>query len=533
MVIDQLTGLWRKGCEVEAEVWNFLGLPELELRAYTEVAQYRKAQGWDQHYVLFAECQAAHLGFLLGKKDASVVADLNALQTELKGTKRVTPDDVMNVSLLIADVHLRGGNAEPGWQIINGMRKDPAVSPNMKFRTDREWCRHRVRTGALEEVEPTLLGLLETARTGGIKREEIDLYRIYSDFLVASGRYEDALRIQNELLRLLRAFNVHPRIPEALYGLAKIRALMGQKLSADEALAEARENLGAAKLPAASVERIRAAISIPLPAAEKEDSAPPRSDLQPRSSLMVPLAGMPARGLFSLTNPSGAYESGKLTLAGPGLSSRHDADAGQFYVQLGTTGGQPRLVQQLTLAPGSTVLVDLLLDTAKTATAQKVEISWQPNDGGAEQKAVWSTDKPEAGVSLAVTDASEYLDNPFYLIPVYHLIQYQDDFEQAVDFRVVASQPARVEMYDEGERLVFVDAEGDGAFAAAGDSIGQDMNRNGDPDLRLQASAKERRFMLFVRPHGKLEKDGLSLDIQVKVQGEWRTYSTDRIVAGE
>ncbi|QTN33836.1 hypothetical protein HZ994_16460 [Akkermansiaceae bacterium] len=533
VVIDQLTALWRKGCDVEAEVWDFLGLPELEMKSHTEVAQYRAKKGWDQHYVLFAECQAAHLGFVLGKKDASVVADLNALQAELKGTKRVLPDDLKNVSLLIADIHLRSGNAEPGWQIINGMRKDPAVSANMKFRADREWCRHRVRTGALEEVEPALLALLETARSGGIKREEIDLYRIYSDFLIASGRYEDALRIQNELLRLLRAFNVYPRIPEALYGLAKIRALMGQKLSAEEALAEASEKLDAAKIPAASAARIRATISTPLPAAEKEDDAKPRIDLQPRRSMMVPLAGLPSRGLFSLTNPSGAYESGNLTLTGPGLSARHDADAGQLFVQLGTTGGQPRLVQPLTLAPGSTVLVDFLLDAAKSDAAQTVEISWQPNGGGAEQKAVWSTDKPEAGVSMAVTDASEYLDNPFYLIPVYHLIQYQDDFEQAVDFRVVASQPTRVEMYDQGEQMVFVDAEGDGSFASEGDSISQDLNRNGEPDLRLEASGKERRFMLFVRPVAELKAKDLDLEIQVKIQGEWQTYSTDRIVGAK
>lgn len=531
IMIDQLMGLWRFSREVEAEIWDFVGLPELELRAHEEVGKFKASDGNAQHYVLISKCRNLQLRFLLGKADASVVDELKRLQVKLKAMNEVAPDDVKEISLSIADVLLRGGRAEEGWVLLDEMRKDASSSSQTRFRANREWCRHRVMIGELDGVEPQLLSLLEISRTGGIKREEIDLYRIYSDFLVASGRYNDALRIQGELIRLLKTFNVYPRLPEAMHGLAKIRALMGQKQSADDALTSARQQLDGIKLPAESIDRIRSIITTPLPAMRQEDTAVAKIDLQPLRSLMIPLVGLPARGLFSLTNPSGKYESGKLSIVGNGLVLRYDANAAQVLVQVGAQNGQARLVHPLTIKPGSTVLVDLSLEMNQKDPSQSVTIEWQPNAGGSKQTAVWKADKPEEGISIAVTDASEYLDNPFYLIPIYHLLQFKGDYDQAVDFRIQSTQPARVEMYDQGEQLIFVDAEGDGQFTTVGDLIGQDMNRNGEPDLRLAAKENERRFMLLIRPLSPLKGKDLELKIQVKIQGVWETHSTDRIIA--
>jgi hypothetical protein len=532
IMIDQLMGLWRFSREVEAEIWDFVGLPELELRAHEEVAKFKASDGNARHYVLISKCRNLQLRFLLGKADVSVTKEFQRIQDKLKEMNEVVADDVKEISLFMADVLLRSDRAVEGWVILDAMRNDAASSEQSRFRANREWCRHRVIAGKLDDVEPQLLALLEIARAGGIKREEIDLYRIYSDFLVASGRYSDALRIQGELIRLLKAFNVYPRLPEAMYGLAKIKALMGQKQSADDAFAAARQKLDELKLPAESIERIRSIISTPLPTIiQKEDTVTVAVDLQPRRSLMVPLAGLPARGLFSLSNPSGKALSGKLMLEGENLSASYDANAAQVIVQVGGDKGKAKVEQPLALTPGSSILVDLSSEMNQIDASKSVKLEWHPEDGSNKQTAVWNTDMPEDGVSVAVTDASEYLDNAFYLIPVYHLMQFKGEYDEAVDFRIEASQPSRVEMYDQGDQLVFVDADGDGVFKTKGDLIGQDMNRNGEPDLHFAVKENERRFMLYIRPQAPLKGKDLELKIQVKIQGEWQTHSIDRIVA--
>ena len=99
--------------------------------------------------------------------------------------------------------------------------------------------------------------------------------------------------------------------------------------------------------------------------------------------------------------------------------------------------------------------------------------------------------------------------------------------------RVVASQPTRIELYDQDDRLVMVDAAGDGDLVSRGDLISQDLNRNSLPDLRLAPSTTEQRFRLFVQPLQAISADGLLLELQMRQQGQWITCSTDRILPGE
>ena len=534
MVTSTLTDIWRKGSDVTAESYRFLGMKELELSEYQAISSFRTEQGWALQYVDLAKCRAAHLRYVLGRADKSVIGEMITLRDKIAGNPLAALDDQHRISLLIADIHFRADEPAKGWLLIDQLRADTTLSANIKSRILKEWCRHRVRENLLDDVEPTLIRLLTEAREGGVKREEIDIYQTYAGFLVESSRLNDALQIQTELLRLLRSFDLFPRLPEALHGLARIQALIGQTDAAQASLSDARAALDGKTVPPGFKSRIDGLLAAELPAAATPAKVAEVAgvDLQPRRSMMVPLSDLPARGLFSLTNTGARQQSGNLVLRGPQLSVRPETPDDQFIVDIADDAGEPIITRPLTLQPGEALVVDLSLAASKTAEGAKVDLLWEPNQGEA-QSAEWQSDSAEEGVTMAITDASEYLENPFYLMPVYHLLQYLDDFEQAVDVRVVASQPTRIELYDQEDRLVMVDAAGDGDLVSRGDLISQDLNRNSLPDLRLAPSTTEQRFRLFVQPLQAISADGLLLELQMRQQGQWITCSTDRILPGE
>lgn len=522
------TGNWREAKLLVADGYRFLGLVELELGTLRELCEFNPGESLGAHRVATGRCRALHAEYVLGQKGPEVVMEIGKVSRGLEGDAGAPRDDAERMRLLIADIHFRQGNAKRGWEVLGEVRGRD-LSRDARFEADREWCRHRVDLGLADGVEPVLVDLLRIAREGGLKQREIDLYEIYARLLVSLGRYDDALAIQQELIRLLRSFDLFPRLPAALAQLARIHALIGERSRAEARLREAREMLEQAELPAPTKEWLGAPLGKKLPGpADGYEPAATRADLQPRRAVMVPLEGLPSRGLFTLSNFSAKPVRGKLHFRGSGLSLGAVGDA-SVTVNVAAPGGGGGLTHPLEVPAGEMVAIDLAQAPAADSGTTTVTILWQPEEGEP-QTAEWSAEPAEQGVSIAVTDAGDYFDNPFYLIPVYHLIQYQDAFAEVADLRVVASAPTRVELYDSNDELVFVDADGDGAFTSEGDIISKDLNRNGSGDLVLDASAKELRFRLFVRPIDRKGLDELTLDLQMLWQGEWITHSTDRLI---
>jgi hypothetical protein len=530
LVMADYTGHWRNAKWLSASGFRFLGIPELELKECEELSEFHPEEGRGIFKLQMARARAAHLRYSLGRVEAAAalktMGEIRAIQ---RSDAYKAEQDADLVYLMVADTHFRQGNAKRGWEVIGEIRAKADLSRDMRFQVDSEWCRHRVETAEYEGVEAVLIGLLKTAREGGLKQREIGLYETYAKLLIGLGRYGDALVIQRELIRLLRSFDLFPRVPAALWQLAGIHALLGERDLAAAAVREANRLLEEAKLPDSSKQRLRVILAKPLPdaAAKKPDTA--KSDLQPLRSMMIPLEGFPARGLFTLTNHSGNGVSGELRFKGAGLAFRGGAVEGMVGVDVAAPGGGGEITRKVSIAAGDFLAIDLSRHPVPNAARATVAITWLPA-GGEPQTAEWIGDGAEEGVSLAVTDAGEYLDNPFYLIPIYHLLQYKDAFAQVADVRVVASRPTRIELYDQNDELVLVDADGDGTFRSEGDMISKDLNRNGAGDMVLEATAKERRFRLFVRPAEALPGGELSLDIQLFQQGEWVTHSTDRIL---
>ncbi|OYV06575.1 MAG: hypothetical protein CFE26_05555, partial [Verrucomicrobiales bacterium VVV1] len=309
--------------------------------------------------------------------------------------------------------------------------------------------------------------------------------------------------------------------------LATLNALLGQKDRAIADLAAAKQLSESPKIPEGAKKRLREIIARPLPEASPAiPKVAPIADLQPMRSMMVPLEGLSARGLFTLSNPSGSAITGTLRLQGKGLAFTAAAEP-VVGVEVAKAGGSDTISRALTLPAGEFVFIDL--SSAPQSANTQVSIVWSPTNGES-QTAEWTTDQPESGVSLAITDAAEYLNNPFYLIPFYHLVQYRDTFARALDVRVVASAPARIEFYDSSDELVCVDADGDGAFTSPGDMISKDLNRNGWGDLVLDPKSQELRFRMLVHPAKVVPNGELNLDLQIFDQGKWNTHATDRLV---
>lgn len=523
------TGHWRRLRTVMAAGYRFLDLKELELQECLELISFNEDEGRNYWDVQLADARAMHLKVILGLADSSVLKDMEATRLILLKPSYNAPDDADLVHLMMADIHFRTGQEASGWEIIDKLRTTKNLSRDMRYEIDMEWCRHRVATGKYDTVENQLVALLAIAREGGLKQREIALYEIYADLLIGLGRHGDALLIQKELLRLLESFDLFTRIPTALGKLARIQALMGQSAQAETSLKQAQERLAAAAIPSDAKARLRTRLDIPLPSPAQGVETPSAvTDLQPIRSMSIPLAGLPARGLFTLTNLSNKESRGELGLRGTGLVFQEGADD-MIAVDTDAPNGKPTLSRVLSLPPGSVTLIDFSRWEEAGNRETRVMVEWKPSTGKP-QTAEWRAEQEEKAVSIAITDAAEYTDNPFYLIPIYHLLQYKDTFAQAADLRVVASQPARVELYNATEELVFVDANGDGAFVSEGDLVSADLNRNGYGDIELKPDAKESRFRLFVRPLKQETGKEITFDVQLFNAGKWETFSSDRLL---
>ncbi len=527
--ITDYTGTWRKAQAVKAAGYRFLGLIELELKVLEEMSTFNTEEWLGWHHVLLARSRALHIKYLLGTEKAGVVMTMGEISEELRKANYPSKDDPDRVRLMIADIHFRQGNTKRGWEVLNEIHTRQDMSRDMRFEVDSEWCRQRVALGLNDGVESVLIGLLKIAREGGLKQREIGLYETYAQLLVNLGRYEDALAIQQELIRLLKSFDIFPRIPGALRELAVIQALMGQSEKAEASLREAQDALAKAKLPDDAKVRLEQHMKDKLPSsAEGYEPEKVATDLQPLSSFMVPLEGLPARGYFTLANLSGEAVNGVISFRGTGLALGEPQELG-VRLNASVADGKDALTLPVRIPAGEIFTIDIHRAASDEGKAMQVALVWKPHLGDA-QTATWSTDAAEEGVSLAITDAGEYLENPFYMIPVNHLLQYKDTFAQVADFRVIASAPARIELYDPNDELVFVDADGDGKFISEGDIISKDLNRNGYGDMALVATEKEMRFRLFVHPSNPKATEDLSLDLQLFRQGVWVTHSTDRLV---
>lgn len=378
-----------------------------------------------------------------------------------------------------------------------------------------------------QTAEKTLRELMEAVRVNGVKMDELDLYRMYVKWAMLAGKWDEALRAQREVMRLLEAFRMTPILPLELATLSRIMAELGNHAESDRLAALAKKgSVGREKLFIQSVEDELAK----RPAAGISDSSS-RVKLQPSKVLSLALDNFPSRAVVSLVNHGTREAKGALKVSGLPAKIRWDQELGTGTVEVTDARGNSaeQLGAEIRIAAGA---VAVFFCSGKLASEmnQTVFLEWVGEGQGAE-RCEWTIEVADKESDGAVIDAAEYTDDPFFLIPVYHHLQSRS--KGPVNLRVVASRPCRVEMYDEEGVLQMVDAEGNGSLENSGDWLGLDRDRNLAAEVVPDEVTGETRFLFHLDPKEWNSEEPLRIRVEWLVDGTWFLAAEDQIVFGK
>ena len=348
----------------------------------------------------------------------------------------------------------------------------------------------RLDSGSTVGVESDLFEALKWFRLMGGLRAETGAHVQYVRFLRAAGRTAEArAMLADALARLAR------------YPNARLAAELQRETTA----------LGGLRFAGPAVRVGRAPVSA--------------SDLQPIQLTTCVAPGEAAQGRFILANPGIVPVAGVLTVKGSGIAARWDPAGLRWEINLQEAGGPPEASQAVVLPPLTQVAIDLTAPAPGTGVQQAV-LGWTVD--GTTQTNWWRFSAGAAPVEAADIDTNLALANPFYSVPLHHVIRYRGQTGLTQNIRVVTSVPSRVELLDADGRVLAVDATGDGSFDGVGDVLFVDADRNGFPDVQLDAANPVRAVDVLVYPLSACDETDVRIELLDR-QGSWQLQSTDRL----
>jgi len=502
------------------------GYPEEAVRLLNEIIA--KGEGYYHTKPIFV--YRAKLDLILAKiamgekpEDALAVADKAA---ELAPTHFYYSRRTQTIMTILDKVRVYHamGHAEEAWEIVNDLFAQTAkdVNPYLEILTVNAAIDLAVAEGCMHpELEGWLVRALDHERQMGNKFKELPLYEKYAQFLMAQGRFAEAEQIQLEAIRLSKAMNLPKRLETNLGVLASMKNTQ-------------RENAVATVTHQETPLQKTTEVSQPADenTTESFQSILSAVDVQPRLSLSAALEGQAAYGRFYIHNPSTRPQQGELVLSGPIDQPKWQQE------QWLTVGSSPEfstteLRQAVTLNAGESCIVDITGLPSKDGSGTQVQCRWIPQ--GQQQSNIlghWKYQTSATGKRTAVIDAHEFQSNPFYLIPIHHMIQRCEiGNRQTVDISIEASVPMRIESYDAATgELLAIDANGDGDFLDKGDFISSDQNRNSWPDLTFEKDQRLASLVLYVKSLGNAPKEiEQELTVKLLINDEWQVDATDVI----
>lgn len=429
---------------------------------------------------------------------------------------------------------------EAAWEIVDGLMAKVADDANPQYwltmldtAIDLALADGAVRS----ELEDWLILALDNARQMGNKFKELPLYEKYARFLFLKGRYSEAVQIQQEAVRLAMAMNLPKRQADNSTVLADMKQNLGSEDSVVEDTSDQQVVAAHPNSAVSETERPDAVvIDLGTITSAHPVEMPIAVDIQPRASLSSSLKGQGAYGRFYVYNPAATAQSGTLRLIGP-IDRIKWEDGRRLSVGSCPVFKDTEWSQEIRLAAGTSCIIDItgLPDSDTEEAVYTCQCQWIPNgDESAVVSGIWEYQTSETEKRTAVIDAHELQDNPFYLIPIHHMIQRLDIAEeQIVDFSVEASSPARIESYDAySGTLLSVDANGDGDFQDGGDMVSGDSNGNNWPDLTFKKRQRLSSLVLYVQPGAKNVNDDTELTVRIRTEDGWQTDAVDVIKPG-
>jgi hypothetical protein len=442
----------------------------------------------------------------------------------------------------------------------------------------------RLNKGDMAGAEADVKESLAIYRTLGKKVREPALYDIYARLLGKQGNCESATRTWEEGFALCENIQLHFRALRMLLGLAELQMQCGQIAALDltwkridKFVADHPSDLAPPTLLCLHLARLeylkqkgvafelvaadRAAQSFvassglsayqlrpfaawtkafpgilsslqPRPAIKAPPFRRPELDLQPVFERTRVRTNEAARGYFLLTNPSAEPASADLSVENDSFNCEWVTNQDYLSLNISPKGsselGNQKL--QFDLSPGQQVLLIAECDPLLQQTNHDLAIKL----GGSKPQVVhWDFGSEADARTLAVVNASLAEDNPFYSLSLFHEVYFRGEQEQRTNLRVQASEPCRIEIIDPvSHELLAVDANGDGDFEDAGDSIATDLDLNVYPDLIVSPTADVRRFELVVFPRFKENRNPREIEITLSfgAPGSWTTQSVDRLI---
>ena len=387
-----------------------------------------------------------------------------------------------------------------------------------------------IEQGMLERVEEELVFLLNAYRKSGRKSSEAWLYGKYADFLEASDRMDEALSMRREVIRLYKSFNHFTMLPIQLSKLALLLERMGDAEGSRAAAGEARELLAQGRLPAGRLklaESLLSELGQKIAAVEVEPENEPEVDFQPERSLVIPIKGASWTTMLTLTNPSSKVEEGILSGRDMPVTFGLEGELQELVVRPAKGVPGEKTQHRFRLDPQTYELIRITADQATTKEGE-LALIWTSLDGKSSVEAEVQIDTPEEGVSSSIIQAGNYRANPFYGVPMHFHYVSTDNAAESMPLRFVASQKSRVEVYAMDGTPLTVDAQGNGSLWDRGDEL-FGMS-DGEGNLRMPLVQGAVSFMVLIYPEGPLPEEGLNLNVEVNMGGEWKLNSQSRLM---
>ena len=501
-----------------------LGYTEEALAVIAEAVAAPYGQTYRGRDKISAALRQLELMREVGRPDPEMIPKLRELITQIENHVHFGRSGAWGAKILLAEALFDGGQVEEGDGLLEQIIREGSLSARWT-RLDR-W----LATGRTEGVEAELIALLRNTREGGHKISELGLYSRYADFLEATGRFTEALAMRREAIRLARDFNGFTRLPGQLAKLAALLHKLGHADLATQAADEARSLLKDGNMPPSTVKGVNESLArivpaTPVPPKDPEERKP-EVDLQPHRGLVIPLEGAPWTGYLTLANPGANEIRGMLKISGAPLTAKVDGETGDIRVDLIKAQGDGHAGLPMTLAPGSYRLITIAAD-AENAGDGELEFAWRSigEDKGADASIL--IDKREQGVAGSIIQAGDYQANPFYGVPIHLSYVAKDQRTKSSPLRFRASQAARIEIYRLDGTPLAVDGAGNGSLLDPGDELFTETDGAGNLLVGLADGAAPLKIVAY--PQGRIEADGLKIDIEAFDGGEWSLHSSNRI----
>jgi hypothetical protein len=512
------------------------GHPEEAIRLYDELLEKigDHADDLGENLVYDARLDRELVKIELGTIDTNAIAIADKADELIAADMYRSRMDKFLTRLSKARVYHALGQKTEAWEIVETQMRlaDQDVNHYFRIAVLGTAIDFALADGAVRpELEEWLVLALDSERQMGNKFGELPLYEKYARFLMMKERFAEAEQILCEAVRLSKAMNLQERFETNRNLMAELtkQNTRPQEIAVAAPVAAPGEP---AQNPSDENNEPAPANTSNAPATGGGTTAlAGKVDVQPLESLTVAREGQPAYGRFYVYNPTSESRQGTLRISGP-INTPNWQE--KLWVIVGSSPDLPRteLESELTIPSGGCCVIDIA-GLPKDEPA-RVECTWIAKDQAGPLSGRWEYQTDHSGKRTAVIDAHAYSSNPFYLIPIHHMIQRStSDGTEVVDITVEASSPMRIEMYLAATgTLVSVDANGDGDFLDRGDYIGIDENGNNWPDFTFEDGQNLTSLVMYVKPIGNPATQALQeLTIKRMENGVWQIDAVDVIAS--